>query len=132
MTTLSRGFWLAAGVVLMGLAGCGSAPSTGVAVHDRPVAEWLKDLRSPDVKARRQAARVLGRVGAVDDAIVPALTEALKDRDGGVRLEAVTALEKAGRPAAPSVPLLQALARSDADPRVRSRAAEAAAVLSRN
>ena len=57
-----------------------------------PVEHWLEAVRSPDPKARKRAADVLGNVGPVDPRAVPALIEAVRDKDSTVRTHAATAL----------------------------------------
>ena len=76
--------------------------------------EAIQGLASPEIAARRQAARALGRMG--DTAAVPALIKALKDADAGVRADAARALGHLKR--AQAVPgLIQALA----DPAINVR-----------
>jgi len=77
------------------LAGCGKPQSTELTAHGKPLSHWLGELASAaDPKARQHAARILGNVGGVDPAVVPALTEATKDKAPEVRKEATAALEK--------------------------------------
>lgn len=107
------------------LAGCSSSPPAEAMIHGQPLSHWLDDLKTaPDAKARKHAARVLGNVGPVDPAIVPALAAALKDKAADVRQEAITALEKIGPAAQEALPALEA-AQRDPDARVRAKAVEA-------
>ena len=92
--------------------------------HGKPVGQWVEELRAPDARARKKAAGVLGNVGAVDPAVVPALTEAVRDRDPAVRAEAAVALMKIGPAARDAAPAL-AEATKDANPTVRQYAAKA-------
>jgi HEAT repeat protein len=102
--------------------GCGKPPPT--TAHGKPVAQWVQALWGPDVRARKQAADVLGNVGAIDGSVVPALARAVKDRDAGVRRAAVRALLKMGPGAKGAVPALEE-ATKDRDGRVGAYAAEA-------
>jgi hypothetical protein len=67
--------------------------------------------RSAEVRAA--AAVVLGQVGPEAKAAVPALTDALKDRDSLVRSMAADALDRIGPDAKPAVPTLVAMLRTD-------------------
>jgi HEAT repeats len=82
--------------------------------------ELIADLKGPD-KERTIAVRTLpGRKGDAAK-IVPALIEALKDRDGDVRRSAALGLGSFGEEAKDAVPALQA-AEHDRDARVRQAA----------
>ena len=72
---------LLAAVLLLG--GCRKDPV--ILAHGKPIAHWVQALQDPNPRSRKKAADVLGNVGAVDPAVVPALARALKDRDAGVR-----------------------------------------------
>jgi HEAT repeat protein len=112
-------------VVLTGAAllnGCGK-PAPPLA-HGKPLGDWVQALKDPDARLRKKAAGVLGNVGAIDPAVVPALAGALKDRDPGVRGEAAQALLKIGPDAREAGPAL-AEAQQDRDPKVRACAAKA-------
>ena len=61
---------------------------------DGVVLERLEGINSTDAKKRKHAADVLGNVGPVDPRAVPALIEALKDKDATVRTHAASALER--------------------------------------
>ncbi len=108
---------------LLVLAGC-THPSTPTVAHGEPVAHWVRMLQAPDAQARKKAVRVLGNVGPVDPAVVPALAGAVKDADTAVRTEAVLALVKIGPPARDALPALTD-ATHDPDPTVRAYAARA-------
>ncbi|SRR5579884_327240 len=108
--------------VLLALAGCGQAPAPQA--HGKPVAHWVEELRGPDAARRKKAVQVLGNVGAADPAVLPALTDAVKDRDAGVRGEAVLALLRLG-PAARDAAGVLYEAERDRDPRVRRYATQA-------
>jgi HEAT repeat protein len=104
------------------VSGCGN-PGPLLA-HGKPVRDWVQALHDPDARVRKKAATVLGNVGAVDPAVVPALAAALKDPDAGVRSEVGLALVKIGPAAEEASPAL-AEAQTDRDPRVRTYAAQA-------
>ncbi len=88
------------------------------------VEHWLAGVKSPDPKARKKAADMLGNIGAVDARAVPALIEAVKDRDAKVRDAAVLALSKIGPPAAAAESVLME-ATQDKDATVRTHATAA-------
>jgi HEAT repeat protein len=67
---------------------------------------------------------VLGNVGAVDAAVVPALIAAAKDRDARVRRAAIVALLRIGPKASQAVVVLEEAAQ-DEDAKVREYAAKA-------
>jgi HEAT repeat protein len=67
---------------------------------------------------------ILSNVGAADPAVLPALTEAVKDRDAKVRREAILALLKLGPPAKDAIPVLTETLQ-DKDPQNRVYAAKA-------
>lgn len=102
--------------------GCGRAQPT--VAHGKPVQHWVEALQGPDAAARKKAAAVLGKVGAIDPAVVPALSGALKDREPAVRAEAALALLRIGPAARDAVPAL-AEACKDRDAHVRDHAARA-------
>src|SRR5260370_32293816 len=110
-------------LVVVFLIGCSRTP-TMMTVHGQTVEHWVGALSDKDAKTRRKAAEVLGNVGAVDPAIVPALTAALKDRDAKVRAEVVLSLLKIGPPAQDAVAALTE-ARNDRDATVRANAVKA-------
>jgi HEAT repeat protein len=110
-------------VAAMMVLGCSRTP-TMTTVHGKSLQHWLSAMGDRDAKARRRAAEVLGNVGTVDPAIVPALISTLKDRDPQVRAEAVLALVKIGPAAEEAVPALTQ-ACNDRDARVRAHAVKA-------
>jgi HEAT repeat protein len=89
----------------------------------------VESLQAPDAKLRKKAVQVLGNVGPVDDAVVPALSEALKDRDIGVRREAILSLMKIGPKAKDALPGLADAAREDRNATVRADAEKALKVI---
>src|SRR5258708_1808693 len=72
----------------------------------RKLSEWVQQLRSGDVGERQGAVLALGKLGP---GAVPALTEALKDKDiVNVRLWAAWGLRRIGAKAKAAVPQLEA------------------------
>lgn len=110
-------------VVAPYLGGC-EAKEQPVLSHGKPVEHWLAELRKSDPQSRKKAIIALGHVGASDAAAVPAIIEAVKDRDAKVRAEAVLALLNIGPSAADAIPALEE-AQMDRDARVRDYAAKA-------
>jgi HEAT repeat protein len=102
--------------------GCGKPRPT--LAHGKPLGAWVEALQDPKADVRKRAAKVLGNIGPVDPAVVPALTGAVGDRDARVRAEAVRALLRLGPAACESIPALRE-ARKDPDARVRGVAAQA-------
>jgi len=100
--------------------GCGSKKST---------AQLIADLKSGDEKERLVAVRLLADRKGEADQVVPALTEALQDKDSDIRLSAAIGLGYFGDKSKDSVPALQA-ALHDRDPRVREAAGHAIARIS--
>ena len=101
------------------LAGCGHREP--VVAHGKPVDYWLQELGNADAHRRLKAVGALGDVGAADSRAIPALADAVKDRDAGVRDGAVLALLNIGPDARTAVPALKE-AVNDPDPTVRSHA----------
>src|SRR4051812_43844706 len=99
--------------VLVLTAGCHKAEPP--LAHGKPVSEWVAALRDPEPQARQKAVRVLGNVGAIDPAVVPALSSALRDQHEAVRAEAALALLKMGPAAREAAPALTE-AQQDANP----------------
>jgi HEAT repeat protein len=110
--------------------GCGKdePPRSG----GRTASYWAEVLQKPDgnVELRRKAAVKLGPLLLLDPAAQPALLDALKDPDAEVRSSAARSLGiYAGPKAAELLPTLRQVAQQDADPKVRSAAAEAVGKL---
>jgi HEAT repeat protein len=92
--------------------GCSKAKSTD---------ELLQDLKSPQEKDRIIAVRLLPQRKGEAAKIVPALIEALKDKNGDIRWSAAIGLGYFGEQAKDAIPALQA-AQHDRDARVREAA----------
>jgi HEAT repeat protein len=97
---------------LLTCAGCGKTKST---------AELLEDLKAPQERERTSAVRTLPQRKADAAQIVPALIEALKDKEGDIRRSAALGLGTFGDQARDAIPALEA-AQKDRDARVREAA----------
>lgn len=109
--------WLAlvlAATLLAGLQG-------QAAEAEGTVEKWVGALKGEDPKARAEAARALGVLGAKAKDAAPALVEALDDAEGTVRVRAAAALGQVGGPLKRALPVLLT-ARNDPDDRVREQA----------
>jgi HEAT repeat protein len=92
-------------------AGCGKQKSTE---------ELVADLKSPSEKDRMIAVRLLPQKGNPEQT-VPALIEALKDKESDIRWSAAIGLGSLGESAKGAIPALQ-LGLRDRDARVREAA----------
>src|SRR5258708_3494099 len=110
-------------IVMIGVIGCGKRPPT--LSEGKPVSYWIAALHDPDVGLRRKAVAKLGNAGSTDPAVFPALEEALQDADAAVRCEAILAVVKFGRDAAPAIPILTEIQGQDKDEKVRAYAGKA-------
>jgi hypothetical protein len=97
---------------LLACGGCGKTKST---------AQLLEDLKGQQEKDRVVAVRLLPHRKGDAAQIVPALIEALKDKEGDVRRSAALGLGSFGEQARDAIPALQAVQR-DRDARVREAA----------
>jgi HEAT repeat protein len=107
--------------LLVLIAGCSQQPITS---GGKPLEYWLEQARKQDPGERQQAIKALGRLGARDPAVLPAVMAAVEDRDPRVRAEAVLALLNIGPAARAATPVLEK-ATHDRDERVRRLAASA-------
>jgi len=99
-------------VCLLACVGCGNKKSTD---------QLIEDLKAPQERERIMAARLLPQRKGDAAKVVPALIEALKDKDGDVRWSAAIGLGTFGEKATDAIPALQA-AHDDRDARVREGA----------
>ena len=67
---------------------------------NRPLAQWSRELNSPDPSVRRSAAFVVGKYGMEGAPFVPALMRLLADSEPSVREAAAFAIGEIGLPAA--------------------------------
>jgi HEAT repeat protein len=107
--------WFVLLLCLLAGVGCARKKSTD---------ELIADLKSPEERERTAAVRLLPQRTGDAARIVPALIEALKDKDGEVRRDAALGLGSFGDQARDAIPALQA-AQRDRDARVRKAAAVA-------
>jgi HEAT repeat protein len=96
---------------VLGCVGCGKKSTD----------ELIGDLKSSQEGDRIKAVRILPQRKGDAAQVVPALTEALKDKDGDVRWSAAIGLGYFGDQAKDAIPALEA-AQRDRDPRVREAA----------
>jgi len=83
----------------------------------RPTSYWLKLLRDGDARYRQWAARTLGDLGP-EPGVVPALIEALNDKDLEVHRAVLQSLRTIGPAAKQAVPALrEALNHTDVETR---------------
>ena len=97
---------------LLACGGCGKTKSTD---------ELIGDLKSRQERDRIIAVRLLPQRKGDAAQVVPALIEALKDKEGDIRWSAAIGLGYFGEQARDAIPALQA-ARRDRDARVREAA----------
>jgi HEAT repeat protein len=93
----------------------------GGCAREKSTDELIADLKSSQEKERIVAARLLQQRKGDAARVVPALIEALKDKEGDVRWSAAIGLGYFGEEARDAIPALQA-AKRDRDARVREAA----------
>ncbi len=113
----------------LAVAGCGCGSATPTLAGGKPVHFWVEALQSADASTRKHAVSKLGNVGRADPEALPGILGALKDRDAGVRREAIFALMKFGPDAKEAVPMLTEMKEKDRDPQLRVYATKALASL---
>jgi HEAT repeat protein len=96
---------------LLGCVGCGRKSTD----------QLIGDLKSPQERDQIVAVRLLQQRKGDAAKVVPALTEALKSKDDGIRCDAAIGLGYFGEQAKDAIPALEA-ARNDPDVRVREAA----------
>jgi hypothetical protein len=102
-------------VLLLCLLSCGGC------AKKKTTAELLEDLKGGQERDRLIAVRLLPQRKGDVEQVVPALTEALKQKDADIRLSAAIGLGSFGDQARDAIPGLQA-AQRDRDARVREAA----------
>src|SRR5690242_19899640 len=102
-------------VLLLALLGAGCS-------REKPTQELIADTKSSEEKERLIAVRTLSQRKGDAAEVVPALIEALKDRESDVRRSAAIGLGTFGEKAKEAIPALQAVAKNDRDARVREAA----------
>jgi HEAT repeat protein len=102
-------------VLLLGLLACGGCSK------QKSTPELIGDLKSSEERDRIIAARLLQNRKGEAGQVVPALIEALQDKDGDVRRSAAIGLGYFGEKAKDAIPALQETQR-DRDARVRESA----------
>ena len=95
--------------------------SYGCGKHEKSTPELIADLKSPQEKDRVIAVRLLPAHKGDAAQVVPAMVEALKDKQAHVRRSAAIGLGNFGDGAKEAIPALQA-ALKDPDPRIRTAA----------
>ncbi len=91
--------WFVLLLCLLACGGCGKKKSTD---------ELIEDLKAPQERERIIAVRLLPQRKGDAAQIVPALIEALKDKEGDVRRSAALGLGSFGEQAKDAIPALQA------------------------
>jgi HEAT repeat protein len=100
-------------LALLACGGCGKEKTT---------AQLLDDLKAPEERERIIAVRTLPHRKEDAAQIVPALIEALKDKDGDIRVSAALGLGAFGEQAKDAIPALEAAKKTGRDTRVREAA----------
>ena len=103
-------------VVVLACAGCGTT--------EKSTTELISDLKGGEERDRVIAVRSLSNDQGEAARVVPALIEALKDKESDIRWSAAIKLGTFGEQARDALPALQA-ALSDRDARVREAAGKA-------
>jgi HEAT repeat protein len=123
--------WIVLAFLLCVCAGC--AKQDPLTSGGRTASYWAEVLQTPnpDVELRRKAATKLGPLLQLDDAAVPALLQALHDKDSTVRSLAARGLGIYSGPRGEEVlPALLEVSKQDRDKKVREAAAKAVEKLS--
>jgi Holliday junction resolvasome RuvABC DNA-binding subunit len=104
-------------VLLLGLLSC-------CGCGQKSTDQLIGDLKSPQTRDQIIAVRLLQQRKGDAAKVVPALTEALKSKDDGIRCDAAIGLGYFGEQAKEAIPALQ-MAQRDSDVRVREAASVA-------
>jgi HEAT repeat protein len=105
------------------VSGCGKTEPT--LAGGKPVSYWVDALQSSDVTLRKKAVFKLGNVGPSDPAAFPAVVVALRDKDPGVRCQAIQSLMKFGLEGRQAIPILKGIHQHDRNDRARTYAGKA-------
>jgi HEAT repeat protein len=122
--------WIFMAVAVCLCAGCGKPEP--MRSGGRTASAWAEVLQPPhaDVALRRKAAAKLGPLILLDDAALPALVEALHDKDSLVRASAARSLGIYSGPKGPVVlPALEEAQRQERDRKAREAISTAIARL---
>jgi HEAT repeat protein len=115
--------FLTACVLALALTGCGESEPR--LADGKPLSYWVKSLETGNAKHRRKAVFKLGNACTANPTVLSVVLGVLKDRDPGVRCEAILAMVKNGRAARAAIPALFELQQHDPNAQVRSYAARA-------
>ena len=96
----------------------------GGCTREKSTAELIGDMKSQQGADKLKAARLLPWHEEDTATVIPALIEALKDKDGHVRRSAAIGLGELGEQAKDAIPALQSL-QKDHDARIREAASVA-------
>jgi HEAT repeat protein len=110
--------WICFALMLcvLACAGCGKKKSTD---------DLIADLKSTEERDRLIAVRALPQKKGDGPKVVPALIEALKDKDGDIRVSAALGLGSFGEQARDAIPALEAAQKNGRDARIREAAGKA-------
>ncbi len=108
--------WFVLLFCLLVCAGCSKSKSTD---------ELIADLKSSEEGDRLKAVRLLQQRTGDAAKVIPAMIDALKDKEGDIRLSAAIGLGYFGGQAKDAIPALEQAAKSDRDTRVRKQASVA-------
>ncbi len=97
----------------------------GCGAKQKSTDELIVDLKAPQEKERMTAVRLLPHRREDAAKVVPALIEALKDRDADIRVSAALGLGSFGEQAKDAIPALQEAQKNGHDARVREAAGKA-------
>jgi HEAT repeat protein len=114
-------------VLLLCLLTCG-----GCGKKEKSTDELIEDLKAPQEKERIIAVRLLPHHKGDAAKIVPALIEALKDKDPDIQVSAALGLGSLGEQAKDAIPALQEAQKSGHDARLREAAGKALSRIAPN
>lgn len=103
-------------IAFLGLLACSGCS------REKSTAQLLEDLKAPAERDRLIAVRLLPQRKGDAAQVVPGLIEALKDKDGDIRVSAAIGLGSFGEQARDAIPSLKAAQKKGRDARVREAA----------